>query len=460
MNTKKRIKTSRSKRRSPEGLPVLRPNAAGLDIGSREVWACAAPCGEIQVARFDTTTGSLEALAEWLLDAGVDTVAMESTGVYWIPVFDVLETRGLEVILVDARQAKGVPGRKTDVLDCQWIRLLHACGLLKGCFRPADDIRALRSLVREQAELVSERSTWLRRMQKSLDQMNIRVHHAVSDISGATGMRILRAIADGERDPMVLASLRDPSCRKSLSEIAECLRGTWREEHLFNLKSALALYDHLNQYIARYDQEILSRLESMHPEEHREAELPKLTNANKEALIRKRGDAPMREALFRLHGVDLCTIDAINVETALMFWSEIGSDLSAFASEKHFVSYIRLAPHLAVSGGKPVRGKKKRPGPSPRLAQGLRMAATSLRRSKTALGAEYRRYAAIKGASHAVFIMARKLAILIYRMVRWGQAYVDIGMEAKEAQYNERRLRGIEESAKQLGYRILPLGEA
>lgn len=414
----------------------------------------------MRVECFDTTTGALEALADWLLDAGVDTVAMESTGVYWIPVFDVLETRGLEVILVDARQVKGVPGRKTDVLDCQWIRLLHACGLLKGCFRPAKDIRALRSLVREQAELVAERSTWLRKMQKSLDQMNIRVHHAVSDISGATGMRILRAIADGERDPMVLASLRDPSCRKSLAEIAECLRGTWSEEHLFNLKSALALYDHLNEQIATYEKEILSRLETMHPEEHREAEPPQLANANKEALIRKRGDAPMREALFRLHGTDLCTIDAINVETALMFWSEIGPDLSSFASEKHFVSYIRLAPHLAVSGGKPIRGKKRRPGPSPRLAQALRMAATSLCRSKTALGAEYRRYASIKGASHAVFIMARKLAILIYRMVQWGQAYVDMGMEAKEAQYKERRLRGIEESAKQLGYKILPLEAA
>lgn len=434
----------------------MRPNAAGLDIGSREVWACAAPGDEVRVECFGTTTGALEALANWLLEAGVDTVAMESTGVYWIPVFDVLETRGLEVILVDARQVKGVPGRKTDVLDCQWIRLLHACGLLKGCFRPAEDIRALRSLVREQGELVSERSTWLRKMQKSLDQMNIRVHHAVSDISGATGMRILRAIAHGQRNPMALASLRDPSCRKNLAEIAEHLRGTWREEHLFNLKSSLAMYDHLNEQIARYEKEILSRLESMQPEEHRKKEVPKLPNANKEALIRKRGDGPMREALFRLHGADLCTIDGINVETAMMFWSEIGRDLSSFASEKHFVSYIRLAPHLAVSGGKPIHGKKKRPGPSPRLAQALRMAATSLRRSKTALGAEYRRYAAIKGASHAVFIMARKLAILIYRMVRWGQAYVDIGMEAKEAQYKERRLKGMEESAKQLGYILLP----
>lgn len=456
MSEENRTKTNRNKRRSPEGLPVLRPNAAGLDIGSREIWACAALDEEILVQAFASTTGALEELADWLEEAEVDTVAMESTGVYWIPVFDVLEARGFEVILVDARQVKGVPGRKTDVLDCQWIRRLHACGLLKGCFRPAEDIRALRALVREHAELVADRSTWLRKMQKSLDQMNVRVHHAVSDISGATGMRILRAIVSGERNPLMLATLRDPGCRKSEEEIAEYLRGTWREEHLFNLKSALEIYDYLNEQIRKYDHEILSWIQSLHPEEHRETPLPKLPNENKEALIRKRGDAPMREALFRLHGADLCTIDGINVETALIVWSELGTEWSAFKSEKHFAAYIRLAPHQAISGGKPVRGKRKPKGPSPRLAQALRMAATSLRRSKTALGAEYRRYSAIKGASHAVFIMARKLAILIYRMVRWGQEYVDIGMEAKEAQYRERRLKGIIEAAKQLGYNVLP----
>jgi len=462
MKKQKRTQKETPKKNNPDGLPVIRWNAGGLDIGSREIWACARPeaDGEAHVKRFDTTTSALIALADWLKVHHVQSVAMESTGVYWIPVYEMLESGGFEILLVNARQIKGVPGRKTDVLDCQWIQKLHSCGLLRGSFRPHESICALRAMVREMDELIAQRSMCLQKIQKSLDQMNIRVHHAVSDISGVTGMRIIRAIVAGERDPSVLAGFRDPSCKKSEREIAEHLRGTWREEHLFNLRMALKLYDKLLEIIHQYEENIQQTLRSLHPGEYDERPLPKLPNKNKETLIAKRGDAPMREAMFRLNGVDLCTIDGINVRTAQTIWSELGTDWSSFPSEKHFVSYLRLTPKMAISGGKTVRGKPKRIGTPTRTAKALRMAASTLRQSKTALGAMYRRYARIKGASHAVFIMARKLATLVYRMVRFGQEYVDIGMEAQEGHYQKKRLQRIKQAAKELGYNVLPMEDA
>ncbi|MFP4167109.1 MAG: IS110 family transposase [Opitutales bacterium] len=462
MKNKKDIKQRKRNAKDPEGLPVIRADAGGLDIGSREIWACAPAFGENppKIQRFDTTTSALEKLAQWLKEHHVGSVAMESTGVYWIPVYEILEANGFEVLLVNARQVKGVPGRKTDVQDCQWIQKLHACGLLKGSFRPHESICALRSIVRELDEVVSQRSMILQKIQKSLDQMNVRVHHAVSDISGVTGMRIIRAIVSGERDPQVLAEMRDRCCKKSESEIAEHLKGTWREEHLFNLKMSLQLYDTLQEVIADYDGKIKEILDKLHPGDYDDEALPKLANKNKESLINRRGDAPMRQSLFRLHGVDLCTIDGINVGTALTIWSEMGTDWSSFATEKHFISYVGLAPKMAISGGKPVRGKPKRTGTTTRMAKAFRMAATTLRRSKTALGVMYRRYARIKGASHAVFIMARMLAKLVYRMICFGQQYVDIGMEAQEALYQKQRLKGLENAAKSLGYNLLPMEAA
>jgi len=308
-------KESAAKKTQIEGLPVVRRNVAGIDLGSERHGACAPSVDRTarERADFGATTPELIRLGEWLQARGVESVAMESTGVYWIAPHEVLEGRGLEVLLVDTRQLARVPGRdkKTDPSDCEWIQRLHSCGLLRGSFRPAEEVCMLRTLERDKANLVAESGDWVRRMQKSLDQMNVRVHRAVSDLDGVTGMAILRAIADGERDAGKLAKLRDPRCRKSEQEIAEQLSGHWREDHLFTLRQALKMYDAIQQRIADYDQEILRRLAAMQREDFRDQPAPKMKNRRKAQAISKRGEEPMREALFRMSGVDLTAIDAL-----------------------------------------------------------------------------------------------------------------------------------------------------
>lgn len=256
------------------GLPVVRADAGGIDAGSTEHWVCCPPKpdGSAHVRRFGTTTVELEQIAEWLASEGVKSVAVESTGVYWIPLYELLESRGIEVVLVNARQLRHVPGRKTDMLDCQWLQMLHACGLLRGSFRPEERICALRSLMRECANLIQERTRAVQRMQKALDQMNVQVHRAVSDITGTTGMGIIRAIVAGERDPLALAGLRDKRCQKSVAQFAEHLRGTWREEHLFNLAMNLELYDKLNEMIEAYRLKIARLMEALGAEDRRDQE--------------------------------------------------------------------------------------------------------------------------------------------------------------------------------------------
>ena len=440
----------------PIELEVIRRDVAGVDLGSREHYVCA-PAGDGQgreVERFGATTAELYRLVAWLKARGVRSVAMESTGVYWIPVYEVLESQELEVVLVNTRALKSVPGRKTDVLDCQWIQLLHSCGLLKGAFRPGDEVCALRALIRERSTLTQSSADWIRRMQKCLDQMNIRVHHAVADITGVTGMAIVRAIVAGERDPMALAGLRDRRCHKSVADIAAYLEGNWRSEHLFVLKQSLEVYDFLQERLAQFDLQIL---QTLHQLQRPQQAAPQGTSPVPEAKLRrmrKRGQEPMHEALCHMTGVDLTTIDGIGVETVQIVASEIGPDLSAFSTEKHFVSYLKLAPKLAISGGKPV-ASKKRLSTSTRVGAALRMAATTLRYSKTALGAEFRRLARIKGAGVAVFAMARKLAILIYRLLKFGQAYVDQGIQAYEERFRQRRLAACHAMAKSLGLHIL-----
>jgi transposase len=382
---------------------------------------------------------------------------MESTGVYWIPPHEVLEAEGLEVLLVDTRQLAQVPGRnkKTDPVDCEWIQRLHSCGLLRGSFRPKEDVCMLRTLVRDKGNLVGEAGDWLRRMQKSLDQMNVRVHRAVSDIDGTTGMAILRAIVAGERDARKLAKLRDPHCKKSQKEIAEQLTGHWREDHLFSLRQALKMYDAIQERIADYEQEILRKLGEMEREDRRGRPAPPVRNAVKVRMLRRRGQEPMREAWYRMSGVDLTEIDAIGVETLQVVLTEYGPDLSCFPTEKHFVSHATLAPRRRMSGGKPVK-KKKRNSASTRVAAALRMAALSQRHSATALGAYYRHIARRRGGDVAVFATARKLATYIYRLLRWGQQYVDEGAQAFEERFHAKRLRTLIAKAKEFGYHLAP----
>jgi transposase len=443
------------------GLPMLQPHAAGIDVGSTEHWVCCPPkpAGSINVRRFGTRSCDLQELAEWLKSEGIESVAMESTSVYWIPLYELLETKGFEVLLANARQLSNVPGRKTDMQDCQWIQLLHAHGLLRGSFRPGEQICALRSLMRECSNLVEERTRCVQRMQKSLDQMNVQVHRAVSDITGVTGMGIIRAIVAGERDPLALAGLRDRRCRKSTPEFVEYLRGTWREEHLFNLKMSVELFDKLNTMIDTYEQKVIELMQRLQPEDRRDAKPPEHPCRKKARNLRARGQEDAREQLWRFSGVDLTRIDAISTTAANVVLAEVGLDLADFPTEKHFVSWLRLSPNRQISGGKVLKKRRNATGAT-RIATVLRMCATCLERSETALGAQFRRLSRRKGRAVAIFAMARKLAILIYRMLRYGEDYVDQGVHTYEEKFKERRIHAMISSAKQLGYELKPIEAA
>jgi transposase len=452
----RRDKSSKKQTRA-ESTPLsgFQPDAAGIDIGSREHWVCAPVGGGKTIVRpFGTTTPQLEALVAWLVEHNVKSVAMESTSVYWIPLYELLEAHGIEPALVNARQLHNVPGRKTDVQDCQWLQTLHSHGLLRGSFRPSDAIVRLRALQRQQANLVEERTRFVQWMQKALDQMNVQVHRAVSELTGETGMAIVRAIVAGERDPARLATHRDQRCRKSKEEIAEYLKGSWRDEHLFNLQSALRLYDAVEQQIASYDQQLLEEVKTLQLPDKQDLAVPPHPSPAKEKTIRNRREQPMRTTLWRFAGVDLTRIDGIRVAAAKIILTEIGPDLGEFPSEKHFVSWLRLCPRTPISGGKPLKKRRNGLGAN-RVAAVLRMAAVTLQRTRTALGAAFRRVARHKGAAVAVFATARKLAQLIYRMLRHGHDYIDAGEAAYEAQFQVRRLAGLTEAARSLGFALV-----
>jgi transposase len=453
---KKAGKSGKTGRRAvPMALQAIRPMVAGIDVGSREHWVCGPTRadGEPNVRVFGTTTAQLEELVDWLAEQGTESVAMESTSVYWIPLFELLESRGIEAVLVNARQLHNVPGRKTDFHDCQWIQLLHSCGLLRGSFRPGHAIVAMRAIHRQWANLVEERTRCVQWMQKALDQMNVQVHRAVTDITGTTGMAIVRAIVAGERDPVRLSMLRHHRCQKSVEDIARHLTGTWREEHLFNLTSALQLYDAIEKLVASHEARLLDAVAALQSEERKDAKVPPHPNPTKEKSIQSRGDQTARTALWRLAGFDLTRIDGIGIGGARIIFTEVGLDLSPFPSEHHFVSWLRLCPRRPISGGKPLSKRRNALGAN-RIAGALRMAASSLQRTKTALGAAYRRIARHKGANVAVFAIARRLAQLVYRMMRYGQDYIDVGEQAYDRQFEARRLAGLKEAARSMGYSL------
>lgn len=448
----------KKRKRAIASLPVIRPNVGGIDIGSKShhVAGPVPADGSLNMQEFGTTTYQLQEMVNWLLEQKVESVAMESTGVYWIPAYEMLESQGIEVLLINARQLGKVPGRKTDVLDCQWIQMLHSCGLLRGSFRPDDAICAIRALKRQLSNLVVERTKAVQWIQKSLDQMNIHVHHAVSELTGKTGMAILRAIVAGERDPKELAKNRDKRCKKSLDEIAEHLVGNWRPEHLFNLEGALRFYDSLQEMIESYEKQITKELEALLPPERKNEPVPTHPNPSKERAIKHRGDQGSRELLWRLTGVDLTRIDGVSSETAQIVITEVGFNLNAFPTEKDFVSWLRLSPRHGITGGKTIKNRKNAMG-STRVASVLRMAALSVRNSKTALGAYFRRLSRRKDGAVAVFATARKLATLIFRMLRYGQDYVDIGEQAYEEFFQQRRLASLKLSISSMGYTVVPM---
>jgi len=434
-------------------LTVTNPRAAGIDVHDAVHWVAVPPdCDPQPVRRFGTFTADLEALADWLTACGVDTVAMESTGVYWIPLFELLERRGFRVFLVDARAVAKVDGRpKTDIHDCQWIQRLHSYGLLEKAFRPQDDIVVLRGFVRQRQNLISYASQHIQHMQKALVEMNLKLTLVVSDIVGKTGMAIIKAILAGRRDPVELAKLRDERCKHTEEEIAKALVGNWREEHLLALRQAVELYEFYHCKITECDQAIddyLSRLPNRTGGKPLESPPPKRKNKDNEPMF----DAQKR--LYEMLGVDLTAIDGIGVGVALIIASEIGHDVSAFRNEKAFSNWLALAPNHKITGGK-VKSRKTRPGAN-RIATALRMAAASLLRTPTALGAFGRRLRSRVGSPKAITAIAHKLAKLVYRMLKYGEDYVKQGAEEYEAQYQERRIAGLRRTAAALGFRLQP----
>lgn len=437
-------------------LSMIQPDVAGIDIGSREMFVCgpADRQGRREMRVFATTTEQIQECVRWLKQQEVRSVAMESTGVYWIPVLEIMESSGLEVLLVDTRPLSRVPGRKTDAEDCQWLQTLHSHGLLRGAYRPSEQISELRTIVRQKAVLVRQQADWIRRMHQCLDQMNVRVHHAVKDTQGATGMAMLRAIVAGERDPRSLVKLRDPGCQKSAAEMVELLTGNWRSDHLFNLKQHMAMYDSAASQIAVYEEEIQRRMQEVTPAGRKDAKAPPLANMEKRKTMKRRDQEGKRQALYRAMGVDLTTIDGIGVETTEVIMSEYGTEMSKFSTEAEFVKHTGLAPHRPVSGGKVLKDKRKKQKGT-RTAEALRNAASSLKHSRSALGAYYRRIARRKDSGVAVFATARKLGELVYRMLRYGQAYVDVGQAEYEKRYEQTRIRALTSTANQMGYNLV-----
>ena len=441
---------------NPEDLSQLNLNAAGIDVGATSHYvAVPADRAEQPVREFEAFTTDLYRLADWLAECGVETVVMESTGVYWIPLFGVLEERGFQVMLVDPRRIKNVPGRKTDVLDCQWLQQLHTYGLLSGAFRPEGEIRRLRSYLRQRAMLVEYASQHIQHMQKALTQMNVKLHHVISDITGKTGMDIMEAIAGGQRDPQRLTQLRDPRIKADEATIAKSLQGHWREEHIFELTQALGLYRFYQDKIAECDREIEAQLERF--EDHSNGDPP----AAKSGRRRSKGNAPRFDVwthLYRMTGVDLTQIDGVDAYTALKVVSEIGTDMTKWTSAKHFASWLGLSPNNRITGGK-VMSSKTKPSAN-RAAAALRLAANALHRSGSALGAFLRRKKAHLGAPKAITATAHKLARIIYSMLRYGQEYVDAGAEYYERRYQQRALRAAKRRATQLGYQLVPMSDA
>ena len=433
------------------GLPLVHRHAAGLDVGSKfHVVAVPHDRDPEPVRSFDTFTGDLHRLADWLMAVGITTIAMESTGVYWIPVFEILEQRGFEVLLVNARSVKNVPGRKSDINDAQWIQRLHEHGLLRGSFRPRDEVVGLKSYLRHRERLTQYRASHIQHMQKALMQMNVQLHHVVSDITGMTGMNIILAILGGERDPEKLAALRDNRCKESKETIAAALCGNYRPEHLFALRQAVELYQTYTDKIVSCDKEIELALDALNESIDPPEDLPAPRTRG-----RSRSDPAfdVRRSLRTLLGVDVTQIHGVGPFIALQLVGECGDDMTKWPSAEHFASWLTLAPGNKVSGGKLLSSRTRRSGN--RAAYLFRMAAQSVGRTDTALGAFYRRLGARIGKAKAITATARKIAVLFYNTLRHGWQYADPGADTYEQQHRQRVIRNLERRASKLGYQLV-----
>ncbi|MGH7081555.1 MAG: IS110 family transposase [Acetobacteraceae bacterium] len=438
----------------PKSFQKVNENAAGIDCGSDEHYVAVPADRDPQpVRRFGAFTADLIALAVWLQACRVETVAIESTGVYWIPLYEILEAHGIRVQVVDPRRMGQIPGRKTDVLDCQWIQQLHTFGLLAGAFRPVDQIVVLRSYMRQREMLVRYQAQHIQHMQKALEQMNLKLTEVLADITGMTGTRIIDAILGGQRDAKKLAALRDERCHNDEETIALALEGNWRQEHLFALKQAMELYRDYLAKISDVDQQIEAHLKTFEDKSGGVKLKPR--------AVKRTGHAPqfdVRQYLFQMVGVDLMTLDGFKSgHNVLNLISEIGTDMSAWPTEKHFASWLNLCPGIKKTGGRRLSGR--RPKKAIRAANILRLAAYSLVRAKCALGAYLRRMSSRLGKPKAITATAHKLARIVYRMLKYGKSYVDVGVAYYEQRYRERMLAGLKRRASEMGFTLLPTTE-
>ena len=465
LNRKQRKALARQLQAADPGLDVIHPNAAGIDIGNSAHYVAVRPDRDPDsVRRFDCFTADLQRLADWLQQCGVTTVAMQSTGVYWIPVYEILEARGLEVYLVNARHTKNLPGRKTDVQESQWLLKLHTYGLLRNSFHPTAEIRVARTYWRQRGDHGRAISSCIQRMQKALTQMNIQLANVISDLSGWTGMRIVRAILAGERDPQALAALSHPGIHANRDTIAKSLEGTWPRDLVFVLQQEVTMYDAYQQRIAECDQELEQHLKSFAGKDDDTAAGEPSTATAAPAQRRSRpkrrrkagSHAPqfdLTRELRRISGVDLTRIDGIDVGVAQTVISEVGLDMSRWQDEHHFASWLGLCPDHRITGGKVIRRGTRHV--VNRAADALRIGASTLLRSQSYLGAQYRRFRSTLGAPKAITAMAHKLAVLVYRMLRWGHEYVDKGMQYYEERHREQQIRLLKKRAAKLGLLVV-----
>lgn len=430
-------------------LQIINPNAAGIDVGSKVYYVCVPQDRDKEyVRKFGSFTGDLHKMADWLKKCGIKTVAMESTGVYWIPIYQILEQRGFEVYLVNAKHVKNVPGRKSDVQDSQWLQKLHSCGLLQASFRPEDSTCKLRSYIRQRERLVQSSSTHTLRMQKVLTEMNIKLHNVVTDITGETGTAIIKAIIDGERDPIKLAKLRNPRVKSSEDTIAKSLQGNYRQEDLFILKQEFELYTYHLQKVEEIDIEIEKYYKSFEPKGY---EILK-DNTRKH---RHKPKFNLKQELYNMTGLDFSTIPGLNVLTVQTILSEVGTNMSLWKTENHFASWLGLSPANKITGEKVFSTRTKKV--INRAATAFRIAALAAGKTQTALGSFMRRIKIAKGAPKAITAAARKIACLFYRLLKFGKEYVEQGIANYEQAYKARLIHGLEKQAKNLGYTLVEI---
>jgi transposase len=431
---------------------VVHPKAAGIDVGNQEHYVAVPPHMDVEPVRtFGCFTRDLKALADWLERCGIKTVAMQSTGVYWIALYEILSERGIKVFLVNARDTRNMPGRKTDVQECQWLLKLHVYGLLKNSFRPSEEICILRHYWRQRQQHIGDCSSTIQRIQKVLTQMNLQLANTISDISGRTGQQILQAILNGERDPLALAKLRDPRVKAPEEEIAKSLEGNWKPELLFILGQEWDTYHGWQRKIGQCDEALAQHLQTMEQKADPQELEPVARNKRAHGNVPHNFD--LRSELYRITGVNLILIDGVNVLTAQTLIAECGMDMSRWPTEAHFASWLNLAPRDRISGGK-VIGRDQRKVVN-RAGQALRNAASSLLRSESYLGAQYRRLRAKLGAPKAIKAMANKLACLIYRLLKYGQQYVDQGQEHYQQKYRQQQIHFLSKKAAELGLQLV-----